>query len=549
MKSKTSLYFILLFIIGIALFYPTFNFFDALSQGDHGRDLYAFEQVMKGQLPYRDFWWVYGPLMPYYYSLFFRLFGSNIQSILVGFYLLKFLSGIFLFLTAVLIMPPLFAFITAVWFWTFFLGFFFTFNHAGGIFLLILLLHALMHYIEKPNPRLFLWGVVIIFFLSLIKINIGLFSLMAFLLSVGVVHYNKTSGNLLPKNFKKRYFVYVILLLVLIAGIYGSLLHGLSSYIIRQCFPYLKNDHPFHISTTKAFYYLGRHIWLLINENQTDLIFAIILGLSCLWLLVNFLQTKNKNKYPTAWKRFSIIAFCLAIFSILNLHEFMGSGIYYRLHWIYPSLILLGFFIIATAAKEQSKVIITLIILLFSILIVEETIFSYAYLRSVKKPSHWLNLKKGEIFVGNSPDWIQTVEGATRYLKTTLSPKELFFALPYDPLYYFLTGKDSPTRQLIFFKHINITDEQQRKIIKELENKKVNYLLISNRFKTTEIGIGYFGVTHCQILGSYIMKNFRLEKIFGKWDTSGDARWIKHHAVGILKRKKPISLEGVKESP
>ena len=37
-----------------------------------------------GKLPYKDFWWVYGPLMPYYYGLFYKIFGMHITSVLLG---------------------------------------------------------------------------------------------------------------------------------------------------------------------------------------------------------------------------------------------------------------------------------------------------------------------------------------------------------------------------------------------------------------------------------------------------------------------------------
>jgi len=54
--------------LGIIILAPYTHFQDFLSQGDHGRDLYAAQAVYRGELPYRDFWWVYGPLMPAFKS-------------------------------------------------------------------------------------------------------------------------------------------------------------------------------------------------------------------------------------------------------------------------------------------------------------------------------------------------------------------------------------------------------------------------------------------------------------------------------------------------
>jgi hypothetical protein len=78
--------------------WPELNYQDLLSQGDHGRDLYAFDAVTHGKLPYKDFWWVYGPLMPYYYGLFFKIFGVHITSVLLGRALLVILLCLLLFI-------------------------------------------------------------------------------------------------------------------------------------------------------------------------------------------------------------------------------------------------------------------------------------------------------------------------------------------------------------------------------------------------------------------------------------------------------------------
>src|SRR5580698_7318530 len=85
---------LLVAIVGIIISAPYFNYQDYLSQGDHGRDLYAAQAVYRGELPYRDFWWVYGPLMPYYYGLFFKIFGTQISSMILGKLVLRILGGI-----------------------------------------------------------------------------------------------------------------------------------------------------------------------------------------------------------------------------------------------------------------------------------------------------------------------------------------------------------------------------------------------------------------------------------------------------------------------
>jgi len=111
----------------------------------------------------------------------------------------------------------------------------------------------------------------------------------------------------------------------------------------------------------------------------------------------------------------------------------------------------------------------------------------------------------------------------------------LFFALPYEPVYYFLSGKKSPTRQLIFFAHINIPNEQEEKIIRDLEKNKVNWIVLSNRSHSNQVGLGQMGIDYCPLIDKYIKDNFLIVAEFGDW--VNPPGWIEHHGTRILKRK------------
>jgi hypothetical protein len=101
-------YAVLIFTLLLAFFYlwPTTNYLVFLSAGDHGRDLYCFKQTLEGQTPYRDYMWIYGPLMPYYYSLFLKFFGISISSVLIGKLVLLLTGAAFFYLTLVIFASP-----------------------------------------------------------------------------------------------------------------------------------------------------------------------------------------------------------------------------------------------------------------------------------------------------------------------------------------------------------------------------------------------------------------------------------------------------------
>src|SRR5882724_3524336 len=117
-------------VAGIIFTLPHYNFQELLSQGDHGRDLYAAQEILRGKLPYKDFWWVYGPLMPYYYAFFYKFAGGSIFSFLLGKLVLKTTCAAFFYLAAETVMAPSVAFLGALWFAQGQQEFFFTFNHV-----------------------------------------------------------------------------------------------------------------------------------------------------------------------------------------------------------------------------------------------------------------------------------------------------------------------------------------------------------------------------------------------------------------------------------
>ena len=212
------------------------------------------------------------------------------------------------------------------------------------------------------------------------------------------------------------------------------------------------------------------------------------------------------------------------------------SGSLYRSIWAKPFSILLCFIVIGTTFKTLSKPIQWLLCSTLFITI----LLSYSPFLNIIRPKQNTNvqkssLKKLNVTLGNHPYWIATVEETSNFIKKELGANELFLAIPYDPLYYYLTDKKSPTRQLIFFEHINIPHEQERDIIKDLKENNVNYILITTRAFVPEPGLGYFGKTYCPVLGEYIKQHFT--PIFSSGDKTNPGGWEMPHGTTILERK------------
>ena len=226
----------------------------------------------------------------------------------------------------------------------------------------------------------------------------------------------------------------------------------------------------------------------------------------------------------------------IGIFFVVYFHEFLVSGVWYRNYWSGPFLELFHFVMIAVVFTFIPKFLRILILIFLWRLVIIGIVAHIGIIQSQKQPYRYLTMDRGHIYVGNEPQWTDTVNRITEFLNTTLKKDDAFFAMPYDCLYYYLTGKASPTRQLIFFDHIKIPQQQDIAVIKELENNSISYILMSSRIISDEKGLGVFGKTYCLLLSQYVQDNFvPVIRQGGNWNQPPG--WANNHGVIILKRK------------
>ncbi len=520
------LFLILTLLTSLVLLIPSLNYIPMLSTGDHGRDFYCPVEILNGQIPYHDFWWVYGPLMPYFYAVFYKIFGIHMSSILIGRMVLVIICEIFFYLTLARFAPPLFALIGTLWFLLYNQDFFFTYNHIGGVACILGSLYFVISYLKDNKSKYIYLSFLCLFILSLIKINFALSSLCAFILSVRLIEYFK-------KYPKKSLGFTSIILLCTVAGIYGVILSKLPVYEIRQCFPYLSSDQPHQSTPWEAIRDALMRIFFDGISSKANIAFGLLIIFSGVAV---FKQCFSREQDSKSFILPAILV--IVIFYLFNIHEYILSGTTYRAFWVKPLSILLVFTLIYWATKHLRPIILFLLYttLIFNIFL--ETTNRYVAIRDIKQPGGFLNIPRANVYLGNDRSWIDTVMQTTQFLRTHLKTDETFFALPYDCLYYFLAEKTSPTRQLIFFDHINIPQEQEIKIIHELEAKKVNWVVVSSRSISVEGGLGKLGVTYCPLIGKYIADHFEMVQQFGPWTSFPG--WGSDHGTRIMRRVPPL---------
>jgi hypothetical protein len=339
--------------------------------------------------------------------------------------------------------------------------------------------------------------------------------------------------------------------------VYWLLLKDLPIYAIRQCMPYFGDDQPHHFPPSVTIpYYFTQH-WLTLTHALTgwaksfsaslttpmafvvlvaqtaNMLVHIILHAATLLVAVLFLTKRYDFKAEKTWL---LSMFVLGVFFVLNFHEFVVSGVWYRTYWSLPFIFMFHFMVIESAARRLPRLMRGLIYGVFFIVILFGFLASYFSTQAEKHPLRLLQGPHGQVYLGNEPEWTATVNAASAFLTQHLKPGESFLALPYDCIYYYLTNTPSPTRQLIFFDHIKIPREQELSIIRELENKNVAYVLMSNRIASSETGLGIFGKTYCPLISAYIGQNYvPTGRQGGNWQE--EPGWGHNHGVLILKRK------------
>jgi len=529
---KKAIFLVLTILVGIFILEPLLNFQPYISTGDHGRDLYSFQKTMEGALPYRDYSWLYGPLMPYYYSIFFFIGGISVQSVLFGQALLILLAGLFVFLTCSIFLPPVASFICALWYWAFRgAEFFYTYNHIGGLVSILATLYCLFKYLDQKHLFHVWIGFISIFLLMLIRLNMGATVLVAFTFSLLLIDFvNKD----LQASKNRRLYIFLSLAVIAVPTlIYWFLLYPLPDYAIMQSLPYGKFQRTDYSTTLlDSLILAGKLIVSYFSATPAQIALGILLFLSFLQSLLIIFSKKTSQK---SRRQLTLILVALFLFILATAHEFIASGTLFRIFWILPFIFITGFYCIFIATKNISSLLIKILILTTLLLPPAWILIHDHYsIEALKGPSQLLAVGKNKVYTTQNPVWLKTVVDASNYIKDHIPPSDKILVLPFDSLYLFLSERESITRQLVFFEHINIAREQEQKIISDMEDKNGNWVIISSRSVSTEGGMGTFGKTYCLLLSKYIEDHFTVVAQYGDLITPGGWGW--HHGVRILKR-------------
>jgi|GEM_PF-285672 len=541
LRHETLIFMLLTALAGILIFAARSDFQPFVSQGDHGRDLYAFKRVLEaGAVPYRDFSWLFGPLMLYYYAAFFKILGVSIQSAIIAQNVLVILTGVFLYLTASRFMPAALAFICALWYWAFRgTEFFYTYNHSGGLLCLVIMTFALFRYLEEPRIRHVIAGFVAAFLFILIRPNMAVAVLAAWAVSLAMADIVNKSA-FLRRNL--RIYFYGSFLCVLLSGfLYWLYFRGLPDYVLWESFPITPQQRTdIALSFMGTIKYLGDLFLMICNSSIKWPVAMALLAIAAFATIMRLVQKWGSARQEIVKPILTLVS--LLILIGVTFHEFMLSGIFYRLFWALPLVLMTMFFLFGFATDGPRLKIVRGMLYLTLFLMAMTTINEESRkIAALKTPLHMLQWGQTRVYTLQPAQWFGAVHSTCVYIDQNIPPGEKMFSLPFDTLYNFLTGHDQPTRQWTYFQHFIIPPEQDLATIRDLEREKTNWVLLSNRSISSEAGLGTFSLDYCHLLGAYINKNYAVVAQFGWWTRR--ASWAWDHGVFIFKRKTPFSVE------
>jgi len=390
-----------------------------------------------------------------------------------------------------------------------------------------------MKYLKAPQKKYAFGGYFCVLILLFVRLNIGVAVLLTYCIFLLLADY----ANRNPLTHQNRVlYVWITIGIGLTAFlVYFSLIKQIPAYAIFQCFPYSSSFRTdiapsWSDKILQLFGFLNRKFSNIGTRNLFFVLMAACLVQSILFLKDKQTPRKTKINYTLSLSFLGIMIFAAG-------HEFLLSGVAYRLYWILPILILIAFFLIDIATKKQNLWLARMILIFVFLFTIASKHSSQNKIDDTyRNPFHLFSIGKNRVYSYQSFPWISTVSATVDFIKEHTSEGEKIFAVPFDPIYYFLSGRDSATRQLIFFEHKNITEEQQRNIIAGIKKHNVNLIVLSNRSIEPNPGMGIFGKTYCRTLNDYIVKHYEVAAAFGDWVNPGGWAW--NHGTKILMRKK-----------
>jgi len=492
---------VVIFIISLFYYlsYASYGF----SESDWGGIIVAAERFLKGEVFYKDFSIVYTPGIYIYTALAFKILGLRLWSALAGWSIIRaincllfyLLSRRFFSLRVSLIFPFILWIIPGP-------------IHKSFI-VLFCLLHLTVYFLILTSTKRMLYvfagivaGISFIFRLDL---------LISFTLVLLVIEFIKLlDTEKIPRLQKIKGSLWNLLLYTC-----GVLL-AISPLII-----YLKTNSALMEAINQTLYFLGTarsRMFLLppLNSilswsiwdfsNYTVIFIPLAIAFLILYEIGKNIWSK---KFDINTKQLVI----LLLHGILSLHQVLRWPWAGRLYQILPPFIIADiylcikwFFKHSSPINSRPSIVkilfmgitnLLLLLLVLGSLTMDDMYTNNSILIRLKNKTL---LSYPRLMVYTTEKQAEDVKRLVKIIEKETKKDDYIYIVQYYPLYYFITDRRNATRYYFLEAYV-YSDEKQREVIKDLEEKDVK-LIIS--------GPNHPGTPRATLLEDYLNKNFRI---------------------------------------
>ncbi|HOX37775.1 MAG TPA: hypothetical protein PL033_07285 [Candidatus Brocadiia bacterium] len=516
---------------------------------DRGRDLHVALMTLNGRMPYVDFDWPYGPLMPYYYAGCFKAFGVSMRSFDIGEMAAVGMTALAVAFAgfeiagagAAAACGVLFLCIAPI------RGYAHTGNHIGVAFFSAVALAFCARYLKGGGRRNIVCAAIFIWLASLVKLNVGIAFAMAMFSGLGIERF-RAGGSLLDRVFLRDCGIALAVYCGLTLLVYAPLLHATPAESVPRCFPFDPAYRPDYgnftgtlmsdwkkLSTRPAtapalIYRLARECWNLQFVTALVAVSAIaamprrkdsgreecnFAGICAMWLFAGGAELLLAGS-PYGARFFAGPGIAISL-TIVMRDIWKRIGLSRSRNRPYESPLQAGW--VATAGLLALAHGTTSVCLISGWW--EELYHPRGGVSHIRYPQ-------------DPTSWATTVQEASDYVAARTRPGEGILAVPMDGVYLFLADRPQATRITDFSRYLHVGEEEQRRIIAELQAKGTRFIIWANEHMEHAGGPEIFGRTHCVILGDWIRENFRPVKRFGETRQLGYG--VSYHGVVVLMR-------------
>jgi hypothetical protein len=543
---------------------------------DSGRELYVAAALAEGKMLYRDVWYPYGPAAPYLNALLFRIFGTHITVAYLAGALAALVQALTLFRCTLYFAPPLVAFALGyiILIQSFGPGIFtyplpYSYASVYGSVAACLFLFYAVRAVFVPAKANLIWAGIWSAFALVLKLEYG----VACFATLAVLHMGLV---LKQRSWRVAFgnFLVTVPALVICAGITAWLISIAGvAFIIQENF--MSWPTSYFMRTYGQFWLGGMgYDWSWKNVGSALLVTAgfvifwtafrfwllsAIRRLSfcnaCLAILVGACAVAFWMKYPERLNDdIANLVFPRPMVFMIGLTAPLTAFLFWRHHWHTADLarlivmtlgpllafrMLFGMLPQAYAIFYNGPVLLGFVLLLFSLAIPANALRSAPRRRTViwvlyavvcgwvtlqvypdysemRKQRIALESDRGTIYLPAAmfPAWAQVVD----FMRDANARGKPVMSIPEDTALYFFSGVLCPVRVCIFTPGLVAPGPMTEKVISEIEQAGVHYIIWSNR-SFPEYGVPQFGVDFDVPIGEYIRNHYQLLREFGATNT------------------------------